>query len=150
MASNGSAELRAIAAKCREVGSGELMNRTRATLRAEGAPLKAALRQSALDRLPKAGGLNEQVAGQRITISALAGLRTAGVRLSTTAPDTAQTNDGFVRHPTFGRRGQGEWRTQAIPQAAGWWDDPCEAVGPPVAAAMLATLGRVAAEIEAV
>jgi hypothetical protein len=151
VAANGSAQLRLIANHCRDVGERGLLNSTRAVIRAEAEPLKAALRQSALSNLPRGGGLNVQVANQRVTVSALAGARTVGIQLKTTAPDTSSTNDdGQVRHPTFGRRGQGQWKTQSIPKAKGWWDKPCAEVGPPVAAAMLATLVRVAAEISAV
>lgn len=123
------------------------MRKVRADLRVQAAPLKAAVRESALAKLPKRGGLNEQVANQRVTVSTLAGVRTAGVRLRTTAPDTAMTDSGFVRHPTFGKRGKGEWETQSIPEAAGWWSDTLASKGPEITTAMRATLEAVAVEI---
>lgn len=149
MPSSGSAQLRAIAARCAVVGDRGLLNATRATLRAEAPPLIAAAQQSARDRLPKRGGLNEQVASQKWTVQALAGARTAGVRLKVKAPDALMTDSGFVRHPIYGRRGPGQWRTQSIPAATGWATDTMSAHGPEVAAAMVATLNAVAAGIVA-
>jgi hypothetical protein len=150
VAGNGSAELRAIAARCKVVGNRGLLNASRATLRVEAKPLVAAAQQAARTRLPRGGGLNEQVAAQKWSVSALAGARSAGVRLKTVAPDTLQTDDGYVSHPTFGRRGPGQWKRQELPPAAkGWATDTVNAYGPPLAAAMLKTLDKVAAEITA-
>lgn len=147
MAGSGPEQLRAIAAHCKELGDRGLLNRTRATLRVQAAPLIAAAKAEAVQRLPKRGGLNEQVASQRWTVQALAGARTAGVRLRTKAPDTLQTDDGFVRHPVFGRRGKGSWRTQAIPQAKGWASDTVDEHGPVLAVAISRTLDIAAAEV---
>lgn len=147
MPSTGSEQLRAIATACKAMGSRGLLNRTRATLRVEARPIVAAAQRAARERLPKSGGLNEQVASQRWSVQALAGARTAGVRLRTTAPATAQTDDGYVRHPTFGRRGKGEWKTQQIPQAKGWASDTVQQYGPALAVAMVRQLDEAAAEI---
>lgn len=147
MPGNGSAQLRVIAAHCKAAGSRGLLNRTRATIRVEAQPLVAAAKQEALARLPKSGGLNRQVASQRWTVSVLTGARTAGVRLRTKAPDTDQSDEGFVRHPTFGRRGAGDWRRQDIPQAKGWASDTVQKYGPALAASMVRQLDAAAAEI---
>lgn len=148
MASNGSEQLRVIAAHCKVLGERGLLNRTRATIRVEAQPLVAAAKQEALARLPRRGGLNVQVASQRWTVSVLTGARTAGVRLRTKAPDTDQTDEGFVRHPLPGnRRGKGQWRTQPIPRAKGWATDTVERHGPVLAASIGRTLDATAAEV---
>lgn len=144
-----SRRLSVIAAKLREAGDRELTNRTRRTLRAAAVPLKAKVRAAAIAQLPKSGGLNEQVAGQKVTVSVPLGVRVATVRLRTTAPDTKQTDSGYVRHPTFGARGKGEWIHQPIPQAAGWWSKTLKMAGPEITAALKVAMDTVAAEIKA-
>jgi hypothetical protein len=74
--------------------------------------------------------------------------RTADVRLTTTAPDTAMTDSGFVRHPTYGNRSR--WITQQIPDAAGWWSDTLARKSVEVTPVLLAELERVRAMIQAV
>jgi hypothetical protein len=69
--------------------------------------------------------------------------------MKTTAPDTAQTDDGFVRHPTFGRRGKGQWRTQEIPAAAGWWSVTLARESPAVTPAVLRVMEAAAARVQA-
>lgn len=151
MPSSGSAQLRVIAAQCQALGDRGLMNRTRAALRVEAQPIIRAAKASAEARLPKAGGLNKQVAAQRWTVSALAGVRTSGVFLKTKAPDTDQTDKGFVRHPLpRNRRGKGQWRRQELPpQAKGWASDTVRKYGPAVAAGMMRELNIVAREVAA-
>lgn len=145
---NASAQLRAISAKLKEAGDGRLiMNQLRRDIRVAAGPLKSAVRASALAKLPKGGGLNQQVANQRVTISVLSSARSAGVRLRTTAPDTAMTNAGFVRHPLPGNN-RSKWVTQQIPQAAGWWTDPLQRLSPTITPVVLGVMRKVAAEIE--
>lgn len=114
-------------------------------LKSAAKPMIGEVQAAARAKLPRRGGLNEQVAGQRVTISVRTGARTAGVRLLTSAPDTAMTDAGFVRHPVFGHRDR--WKRQSIPNAAGWWTDTCEASAPKVKAEMLAVMETYAAAI---
>lgn len=116
---NGSAELHALAVRLKVAGAGGLRLELLRGLKTAAGPLVPVVKDAARNQLPKTGGLNEQVAGQRITVAVRTGARTAGVRLTTTAPDTRQTDDGFVRHPVFGNRAV--WVRQDIPAAAGWW-----------------------------
>jgi hypothetical protein len=140
-AANGSVQLAKIAAQLKATGQRDLRLQMMRGLREGAKPLIPAVREAATEQLPKAGGLNKQVAGQKITVSIRTGARTAGVRLTTTAPDTKQTDSGFVRHPTFGRRSKGQWRTQQIPAATGWWSktlgDSAGKVTPELAKVML-------------
>jgi hypothetical protein len=150
MAGNGSAELAALAARLKATGSGGLRLQLLRGLKSGAAPLIPLVQQAARDQLPKSGGLNEQVASQKVSVSVRTGARTAGVRLTTTAPDTAQTDAGFVRHPTFGRRGKGSWRTQQIPAAVGWWSKTLAASAPKVAPEMNRVLAEVAAQLQGI
>src|SRR5579875_2179823 len=148
MAVDASAQLRAIAVRLREAGDRGNLNALRKSIRASAAPLVSAVKQAASEKLPHGGGLNEQVASQRVGVSIRTGARTAGVRLTTTAPDTSQTDQGFVRHPVFGNRKV--WVRESIPQAAGWWSQTLADKSPAVTPLIVAELERVAASIQAV
>jgi hypothetical protein len=144
-----SAQLHAIAAKLKITGDRGLKTELTRSLRAAAQPLVTAVKDAAVEKLPHGGGLNLQVAGQRVTVSVLTSARNAGVRMRTTAPDTYQTDHGFVRHPVFG-----EWLPdqppQQIPRAAGWWSATLAASAPAVTPALVAVMQSVSAEIEAV
>ena len=115
----------------------------------EGAkPLIPKVHDAAIAKLPRAGGLNEQVAGQKVTVQVRTGAKTAGVRLKTTAPDTKQTDEGWVRHPIYGRRGKGDWRTQQIPNAKGWWSDTLAKSAPEVTPELMAAMEAVSVQIQ--
>lgn len=146
-AANASAELSRIAAALREVGDRGLRLELSRGLRSTAKPLTAAVRDAALRQLPHGGGLNQQVASQRVTVSVLLSARTTAVRLKTTAPDTAQTDSGYVRHPVYGNRGK--WVTQSIPQATGWWSKTLAESAPVVTAALVAVMRDISARIEA-
>lgn len=149
MPSNGSRDLALLAARLKVTGNRTLRLQMTRGLRAAAKPLIEDVKTAAREKLPRSGGLNEQVAGQKVSVSVRTGARTAGVRLLTSAPDTAQTDAGFVRHPTFGRRGKGQWRRQEIPAAKGWWSDTLANDAPKVTAEMLAVMEAVAIEIQA-
>src|SRR5690242_8932474 len=69
-------------------------------------PAVDAVRKSALESLPKRGGLNEWVAEATIKTSILTGSRSAGVsiRARKTGHDLPAINAGTARHPVFGNR----------------------------------------------
>lgn len=114
----GTAQLRELGARLKAAGAVEIRLELIQALKEAAKPLPDAVKEAALADLPKTGGLNRQVAGQRVTTSVrLSGA--VGVRLTTTAPDTAQTDAGYVRHPTFGHRDR--WKSQLVPEATGWW-----------------------------
>lgn len=146
-----SEQLRSIAVALKSTADGAALKRELTSgIRAATVPLKSAVTAAALRQLPRGGGLNQQVAGQKITTSVLTGARTAGVRLKTTAPDTKQTDSGYVRHPTFRRRGPGQWRTQQIPLAQGWWTTTLSIHSVEVTPVILAVMESTAAKIQAV
>lgn len=148
MAGNGSAELRALAVRLKAAGERDLRLQLFRGVRAGAQPLVEAVKRAALAQLPKGGGLNAQVASQKVSVSVRTGASTAGVRLTTRAPDTAETDAGFVRHPTFGRRGRGDWKTLEYAPMAGWWSKTLDEGAPLVTPALLAVMRTVAAEIE--
>ena len=104
VAGSGSAQLAALAVRLKAQGDATIRPKLLQGLKAGAAPCIAAVKAAAIDKLPHNGGLNEQVAGQKITVSVRTGARTAGIRMNTSAPDTKQTDEGGVRHPVFGRK----------------------------------------------
>lgn len=148
MAVDASAQLRAIAVRLREAGDTGNLNALRKSIRTSAAPLVSAVKEAAVEKLPHGGGLNEQVASQRVGVSIRTGARTAGVRLTTTAPDTSQTDQGFVRHPVWGNRKR--WVQQSIPEAAGWWSQTLADKSPAVTPLIVAELERVAAYVQGI
>jgi hypothetical protein len=94
MALNGSAELAAVAARLKLAGDAALRLQLLRGLRNGAKPLIPRVQDAARAQLPRAGGLNEQVASQRVSVQIRTGARTAGVRLVTRAPDTAADRSG--------------------------------------------------------
>lgn len=145
---DGSAQLREIAIRLRSAAGGrETKILLARDLRAAAQPMVAAVAASALANLPKKGGLNTRVAGQRVTVSVGMAARGAGVTLKTKTHDTYATNRGYVRHPYFGVWYENSPR-QIIDPAAGWWTKPLERLSPAVTPLLLVTMERVAREIQ--
>lgn len=146
---SGSAQLRAIARQLKDVANGrELKLEMTRGLRAGAAPLVADVKRAAEEKLPKRGGLNKKVAKERVTVSVRTGAKTAGVRLTTKAPSTAETDQGFVRHPLPGND-RSRWVTQSIPEAAGWWSQTLAHGASSVTPELMSVLGRIAEKVQA-
>lgn len=146
MPGNGSAQLAEIAAQCRALGAGGIRLALLRGLKAGAKPLIPAVQEAARAQLPKSGGLNEQVAGQKVTVQVRTGARTAAVRLVTTAPDTKQTDEGYVRHPVFNKLnadGKRIFRRQEIPDATGWWSQTMADHTPEVTAELYKVLEEI-------
>ena len=146
VAGTGSAQLAALAVRLKVAGDKTLRVELLRGLKSGADPLVKAVAEAARNQLPKRGGLNEQVAGQKVKVQVRTGARTAGVRLTTEAPDTSQADTGFVRHPVFGNRSR--WVTQQIPKAKGWWSVTLANGAPDVTPELMAAMERVAAQIQ--
>jgi hypothetical protein len=91
-----------------------------AKTRAALAPLKAAVSQSALGKLPKRGGLADRVANSKYSVRT----RAASVSFITTSPLEIKTIDaGNLRHPVYGH--MQAWVDQKV--TPDFWTDPIEA-----------------------
>jgi len=146
VAGTGSAQLAALAVRLKVAGDKTLRRELLRGLKSGADPLVKAVAEAARNQLPKHGGLNEQVAGQKVKVQVRTGARTAGVRMTTDAPDTSQTDTGFVRHPVYGNRQK--WVTQQIPAAKGWWSRTLANGAPDVQPELTAAMERVAAQIQ--
>jgi hypothetical protein len=112
----------------------------------EAVPL---VRAAARNKLPRAGGLNEYVANQNITVTSVLAGASMTVRVRhDTHRSAKQTDSGYVRHPVFG-----VWRpgipSQQVPNAAGWWTQTFENLGPMATERMLQFIREMSAAIEA-
>lgn len=87
-------------------------------------PAKDAVRQSALDLLPKSGGLAALVAASRISTRTSLRGRNPSVRITQrlAGHDLKAIDRGRLRHPVFGNRST--WVSQTVP--AGYWTTPME------------------------
>jgi hypothetical protein len=83
--------------------------------------VRKAIRARALDTLPSRGGLNVWAASTRISVTIRVAGRAAGVRLKGGRNSAGGRSDikaldrGRVRHPSWGRRGAGQWFNQTVP-----------------------------------
>lgn len=90
--------------------------------------VRAAIRLRALTTLPAGGGLNKWVAKTRISAQVQVTRDTVTVYLRGTRKslkgrsDLRRLDRGKVRHPSWGRRGKGQWHTQTV--AAGYFTGP--------------------------
>ncbi|MGK5737276.1 hypothetical protein [Micromonospora sp. URMC 103] len=82
--------------------------------------VRKAIRRRALDTLPKGGGLNVWASKTRVSAKVSLAGRGAGVKLRGTRKsgkgkaDLRRLDAGKVRHPSWGRRGPGQWHVQQV------------------------------------
>lgn len=124
-----------------------------ASIRVAAGPLVDAAKQSALETLPKGGGLNEWTANQKFSVRNRSAGRQAGVRIvATSRKRTSRSNmrlmdvRGLVRHPTFGRKmNPQDWQNTKVPP--GWFSSPISKAAPAVQVALLVAMNRTARKI---
>ena len=112
-------ELRYQASKFRKAAARDLTRVLKRAQRNAVKPLQAEIKAEALASLPKRGGYNAVMA-KAVKVSATGG--TPGkplivriyARGKAEERDVVKVNDGILRHPTFGRRGTGQWRTTRV------------------------------------
>jgi hypothetical protein len=139
----GGAELREVAVRLKLAGEVDLRKQMMRNIRVATLPARAAVRASAMETLPKEGGLNAWVAQATTRTSVLTGARTAGVviRVSKRGHDMKDIDAGTVRHPVYGNRGT--WVAQSV--TPGFASKPLKALSPAVGAACLVAMRETAA-----
>lgn len=119
-------QVRKVQAELRRLGDKDLMKAFYAGLNRATKPMKAAALTKGTTRLPRRGGLAQQVASKTKL-----GTNTARGSVAIFARGRSQArriNEGQVRHPVYGRRGA--WVTQSV--RPGWFTDPMQD-GAPIA-----------------
>ncbi len=116
-------------------------------------PLITEVRASALETLPKTGGLAAEIAGSKMRTQRRTGAKSVGVKLIVTGPtlgsmgrgrDIGAINRGRLRHPLFGDRHH--WYLQTV--TPGWFSKPTDSSGPAVREQLLVAMKTVADKIE--
>lgn len=118
-------QLETVGLRLKLAGAGGLKLALTREIKEATKPLIEDVKQAARDELPKAGGLNEYVAGGRFTSSVRYTGIQIGVRIVNTAPKGSKggtrqfgSDRGSVRHPVFGHRDR-KWSETKVP--AGWF-----------------------------
>lgn len=101
-------------------GRKEVIRQLRTEIRKPVPSVRAAIKRNAVAVLPSSGGLGKWVARTRITAQIRITGYSARVQLRGGRNSAKQRSDiraidrGRVRHPAWGRRGRGQWSTQAV------------------------------------
>lgn len=110
----------------------EVVKALRTSLRKPLPPVRKAIKGRALATLPRSGGLNAWVAATRVSAQLKTSGRAAGIRLRGSRKsgkgkaDLARLDAGTTRHPSWGRRGPGQWHTQSV--TPGFFTNPATEV----------------------
>lgn len=137
-----------------------LIKEIRKDLRTPVGPVRRRIKATAISTLPSSGGLGTWVAGTKITATVKLEGKRAAVRLrggrnsvadlrggkSGTRSDIRSIDRGRVRHPFWGRRFRGQWRTQSV--TPGFFTKTA-AEAPEWATAINAAVARATAQIHA-
>ena len=138
-------DIEQVAKALKSAGTKELRAKIRKAMSEETKPTRKAVKQSALDNLPKKGGLNKWAAKVPNANTDFrpksAGIR---IRIAKKGHDMAALNRGRLRHPLFGDRKH--WYTQAI--APGFFTKPIENDGPALKARLLVAIGEFMKQVE--
>jgi hypothetical protein len=136
-------EARQIANLARELKAaarGDLRRLLLKDIRPAARPLIDEAKKSALENLPKSGGLAAEVASTEIKVRTSLSGSYARLRLVGISPHRLRSLDaGRVRHPVFGDLSN--WVTQDI--KPGWWTTAMEAESPEVRKAIVRSVETV-------
>lgn len=112
-----------------KAAGGELRKEVLKEIRTAAKPLIEETRDAARSSLPSSGGLAESIARTPQRVQTRTGAKTAGVRIVAGGKGGAArtTDQGFVRHPVYGR---GPFVRQNVP--GGWFADTLNDKAPEV------------------
>lgn len=152
LSGEGAEQFFALARRLKEAADKDLQRELYRGLNRAAKPLTAAVRQSALNVLPRAGKYNVTISAEtKIKLQRRTGARSVGIKLIATATtatgkarELVKLDQGKLRHPLFGNRGY--WYAQRV--TPGWFSKPTEASGPAVREQLLIAMKNVADKIE--
>ena len=113
------------------------------SIRSAVKPAVEATRQAARETLPKRGGLNEYIAGEKIKVSTRLTGPQVGVRIAAQSGQWSG-DQSEVRHPVFGRRNK-PWTTTKV-STPGWFTGTLTHETPKIMGPMYAAMEAVAVE----
>lgn len=152
LADHGAEQFFALARRLREADDKDLRRELYRGLNGAMKPLTAAVRQSAVDVLPRRGGLGAEIARSKMRTQRRTGAKSVGIKLIVTGTggsmgrgrDIAALDRGKARHPLFGNRSH--WYLQAVPP--GWFTRPTDNSKSEVQEKLLAAMQNVADKID--
>jgi len=116
---SGGAKIAAVAAALRHLGTDRtIVNEMAKEIRRVSPDMRQAIKDSAIEHLPKRGGLNRWVAAAKVRTSIRRSPRSAGITFVVSRnsihgkTDMDAINRGRLRHPVFGNRRK--WVVQAV------------------------------------
>jgi hypothetical protein len=137
---NGAEQLADLAAALKAAGNKELQRELSKGLNRAVKPLKADIKQSALDVLPKGGGYAAAIAASKLATRRPNNKKGTGLRIvGRNKYSLYHADQGIIRH------GKGK-KEQAI--APGWWTNPTEAIAPEVRKEVESAMAEVAKKID--
>jgi len=129
LSSRGARDFLAVSKALKAAGEGELRKAFHKTVRDAAKPLPKKVKDSARERGPKKGELNEALAKKPIRVQTRTGVKTAGVRIVGTKVDPRINNLGRIQHPVFGHKPPVVQYNQDL---KGYFDDPLKESGPAI------------------
>lgn len=109
-------------------GRREVVKQLKKDIRTPVPGIRKSIRKHAIAILPKAGGLGKWAAKSRVNVKITASSRTVSATLiggrnsAGGVSDLKRLDRGRLRHPSWGRRGRGQWHVQRVTE--GWFTDP--------------------------
>lgn len=137
----GAEDLSLLAKRLKDAGRNDLRKELMAGVRKSGLSTVRTIRESALENLPRRGGLAAKVAAEKATVSA----RYSGsaARVSLRRKRGRGLNAGRLRHPVFGNTDV--WVQQKVPSE--WFDDPIRDAAPEIRRGIQQVMEDIAAKI---
>ena len=138
----------------RQAGRNDLRKELLRGVRRASKPMVPAARAAALEGLPKRGGLAADVSGAKWVVRTRLQGRGAGVRITGAwssdgrQHDLSKMDSGVIRHPTWGRRGIGDWEAQTAGVRARWFSDAMNALAPEIREELAKVIDDVAQKLE--
>ena len=133
----GAQDLARLSKKLKDAGRNDLRKELLKGVRESGASAVLAIRDSALENLPRRGGLAAKVAAEKASVRATYGAKGAHVQLR--RKRGRGLNQGRLRHPVYGNRDV--WVQQPVNQ--NWFDDPIRDAAPEIRRKIEAVVKRV-------
>ena len=122
----GAQDLARLSKNLKDAGRNDLRKELLKGVRESGASAVLAIRDSALENLPKRGGLAAKVAAEKASVRST--WAASGARVQLRRKRGRGLNEGRLRHPVYGNRDV--WVQQ--PVNPNWFDDPIRDAAPDI------------------
>lgn len=137
----GAQDLARLSKALKDAGRNDLRKELLKGVRESGASTVLEIRESALENLPRRGGLAAKVAAEKASVRST--YAASGARVSLRRKRGRGLNAGRLRHPVYGNREN--WVQQSVNQ--GWFDDPIRDAAPGIRRKIEAVIERICDKI---